>query len=404
MNKHIYILVTLITLLLFESCTKKVGEKTPDNVFYTCSMDPQVMEKKPGKCPICKMDLTKVIIDPHQQQNSLRLSEEQIELANIKTSIITETELSREKVLNAQLVVNENKRFKISSRVTGRIEHLYIKNSGEVIKAGSILYDIYSEELQAAQKEYLIAVLQAKQFSDSGNRFIQLADGAKNKLLLWGMTEAQIEALANNKQEMKPTVSIYSKQGGVVTNVSIMEGDYVMDGDPLFDIADLSTLWAEAELYSTEAGTLENNEPVTIRVEGFSEKTWNSRISFAAPQLEVQSKINLIRAEISNINMKLKPGMQATLLLRETPRKTLVLPLNALLQDSKGATVWIKKKDGSYESRRVVIGIESNDIIEIRSGVELGEEVVISGGYLLNSEYIFRRGSNPTEDHNMPKM
>ena len=404
MNKHIYISFVILVISVLNACNTKTEDKTPDNVFYTCSMDPQVIEKKPGKCPICKMDLTKVIIDPHQQHNNIRLSEEQIELANIRTSIINEIELNHEKVLNGQLVVNENTRHKISSRVAGRIERLYIKNSGETIKAGSILYDIYSEELQAAQKEYIIATLQAKQFSDSGNRFTQLADGAKNKLLLWGMSESQIEALTNKNGEIKSTVSIYSKHGGVVTSVFITEGNYVMDGDPLFDIADLSTLWVEAELYSTEAGTFSTNEAVTIRIDGFPEKTWNSHISFAAPQLEIQSKINLIRAEIPNTNMNLKPGMQANITLKESSRKTMALPLNVVLQDSKGATVWIKKKDGSFESRMVITGIESADKIEIRSGIESGEEVVISGGYLLNSEYIFRKGSSPMEGHDMSKM
>ena len=177
-----------------------------------------------------------------------------------------------------------------------------------------------------------------------------------------------------------------------------------MDGDSLFDITDLSSLWVEAELYSTEAGTITTNEPIIIRVDGFPEKTWNSHISFAAPQLEIQSKINLIRAEIPNTNMNLKPGMQANITLKESPRKTIALPINAVLQDSKGATVWIKKKDGSFESRMVIIGFESGNKIEIRSGIESGEEVVVSGGYLLNSEYIFRKGSTPMEGHDMSKM
>ena len=404
MNKHIYISLMIPVIILLNACNTETKDKTPDNVFYTCSMDPQVIEKKPGKCPICKMDLTKIIIDPHQQQNGIRLSEEQIELANIRTSIVNETEFSREKILNGQLIVNENTRHKISTRVAGRIEKLYIKNPGETIKAGSILYDIYSEELQATQKEYIIATLQAKQFSESGNRFAQLSEGAKNIFLLWGMSESQIEALANKDQKIKPTVSIYSKQGGIVTSVSITEGDYVMDGDSLFDITDLSSLWVEAELYSTEAGTITTNEPIIIRVDGFPEKTWNSHISFAAPQLEIQSKINLIRAEIPNTNMNLKPGMQANITLKESPRKTIALPINAVLQDSKGATVWIKKKDGSFESRMVIIGFESGNKIEIRSGIESGEEVVVSGGYLLNSEYIFRKGSTPMEGHDMSKM
>ena len=392
-----------LTLIIALSCNKESENKTPDNVFYTCSMDPQVMEKKPGKCPICKMDLTKVIIDKNDKQEGLKLNKEQEQLANIKTIIISEGDLGREKTVNGRIVINENKRSKISSRVSGRIEKLYIKNPGEIINQGTKLYDLYSEELLVAQKEYLIAKERANQFPGSELDYIQLTDGAKNKLLLWGMNDNQIKSLSNQK-ELSNTVTIYSSYKGVVTSVNNREGDYVMDGDVVFEIADLSTLWVEAELYANEVNEFNTNDPVSIKIREFPGKTWNSHIEFVAPQLETQSKINLIRAEIPNTGMSLKPGMQANIVLKENPKKALSLPLNAVLQDSRGSTVWIKEKDGSYQSRMVITGIESNDNIEIRSGIEIGEEVVINGSYLLNSEYIFKKGSNPMAGHDMSKM
>jgi Cu(I)/Ag(I) efflux system membrane fusion protein len=392
-----------LALILAWSCNKESKNKTPDNVFYTCSMDPQVMEKKPGQCPICKMDLTKVIIDKNDKQEGLKLNKEQEQLANIKTIIISEEDLAREKTVNGRIVINENKRFKISSRVSGRIERLYIKNPGEVINPGMKLYDLYSEELLVAQKEYLIAVEKSNQFPGSEMDYIQLADGAKNKLRLWGMSDNQIKSL-NNKKELSNTVSIYSSYKGVVTSVNKREGDYVMDGDVVFETADLSTLWVEAELYANEVNEFDINDPVSIKIIGFSGKIWNSHINFVAPQLQTQSKINLIRAEIPNTDMLLKPGMQANIVLKENTKKALSLPINAVLQDSRGATVWIKEKDGSYQSRMVITGIESNDNIEIRSGIAIGEEVVINGAYLLNSEYIFKKGTNPMAGHDMSKM
>ncbi len=393
----------IFAALLLWSCNKQAGEKTPDNVFYTCSMDPQVMEKKPGSCPICKMDLTKVIIDKNDKTLGLKLSKEQEELANIKTVTIAEGKLGVEKTVNGRLVINENKRTKISSRVGGRIEKLFVKNTGEYVSQGMVLYELYSEELLSAQKEYLIAVEKAKQIQGSELGYVQLADGAKNKLLLWGMTESQIKSLAG-KREFSNTVPVYSKYSGVVTALNTKEGDYVMDGDAIFEIADLSTLWVEAEIYATEINEFHSNDPVTIRIDDFPGKTWNSRITFSAPQLEIQSKINLIRAEIQNPGGLLKPGMQASVLVKENARATISVPVNAVLQDSQGATVWVKKKDGSYESRMVVMGIQSNDAIEVRSGIEIGEEVVISGAYLLNSEYFFKKGTNPMESHDMSEM
>lgn len=392
-----------LALILAWSCNKESQNKTPDNVFYTCSMDPQVMEKKPGKCPICKMDLTKVIIDKNDSQQGLKLSKEQEQSANIKTIIISEGDLGREKTVNGRVVINENKRFKISSRVSGRIEKLYIKSLGETLNPGVKLYDLYSEDLLVAQKEYLMALEKSNAFSESEMDYIQLADGAKNKLLLWGMSENQIKSL-NNKKELSDVVTIYSSYKGVVTAINKREGDYVMDGDVVFETADLSTLWVEADLYASEVNEFDMNDPVSIKIIEFPGKIWNSRINFFAPQLQTQSKVNLIRADILNTDLSLRPGMQANIVLKENTKKALFLPLNAILQDSKGATVWIKAKDGSYQSRMVITGIESNDNIEIRSGIEIGEEVVINGAYLLNSEYIFKKGTNPMEGHDMSSM
>lgn len=392
-----YLFIFLVALL--SACQKEAGEKVPDNVFYTCSMDPQIMEKKPGTCPICKMDLTKVVIDKNNQ-SGLKISKEQEELANIKTMIVSEGTLGTKKTVNGRVVINENKVLKISSRVPGRIEKLYVKNTGESIYVGMLLYDLYSEELLAAQKEYLIALERSKQSSGLDLDYNRLIEGAKNKLLLWGMSEKQISELSSSKT-FRNTTPIYSKQNGVITAVNSREGNYVMDGEAVFEVADLSTMWVEAEIYASEVTEFSNDDLVNIQIDGFPDKTWKSHISFAAPQLQTQSKINLIRAEIPNPNNLLKPGMQAIVFLKGKTRETIALPINSVLQDSKGASVWIRKKDGSYESRMVVTGIESGDLIEIRAGLEAGDEVVISGAYLLNSEYIFKKGSNPMEGHNM---
>lgn len=358
-------------------------------------MDPQIIEKKPGICPICKMELTKIIIDSNSTKNELKLSEEQIALANIKTSKVSEEKIGSEKILNGQLVLNENRRYKISSRVSGRIEHLYVKNTGEFVKPGTLLYEIYSEEFMSAEKEYLMAVEKQKRLSDSGIHYNELVEGAKNKLLLWGLNENQINALVENKNSFTNLIPIYSKSSGVVISVGFKEGDYLMNGDGVYEIANLNSLWVEAQLYANEVSTLSNGDEAFIKVDGFFGRTWKSKIVFASPQLEIQSTIDLIRGEISNSSMELKPGMRASILLKEETRKAIVVPLNAVLQDSKGAVVWIKKENGSYESRMVIIGIQSDDKIEIRSGIEVGEEVVISGAYLLNSEYIFKRGTSP---------
>lgn len=396
--KNIFISV-FISFAIF-SCTKKV-EKIPDNVFYTCSMDPQVMEKKPGKCPICKMELSRVTID--KNSTSLKLSEEQMELANVMLDKVEEGWIGEEKTLNAQIVANENNKTVVSSRVSGRIEKLYFKTPGDRILEGDVLYEIYSEELLTAYKEYLLAVEKERQLTNTSIDYSQLKETSKNKLLLWGLTENQIKQL-NSTQELKTVFPIISKSKGIITTVNIKEGDYVMMGNDLFELSDFSSVWVEAQLYSNELESFSDKDEAIVRITGIPDLQIKGKISLVLPELQPQSKIDLIRIEIANKNLVLKPGMQAYVTLKSNSRKALVINSNAVLQDSKGSFVWIRKDNGTFAIKMIEKGIQSNDKIEIKEGLKAGDEVVISGAYLINSEYIFKKGSNPMEGHDMSKM
>ena len=392
--------IVFISLIIF-SCTKK-AEKVADNVFYTCSMDPQVMEKKQGKCPICKMELAMVTIDKNNT-SGLKLSEEQMELANIMLGKVEEGWMGEEKILNAQVVANGNNKTVISSRVSGRIEKLYFKNTGDRIREGDILYEIYSEELLTAYKEYLMALEKEKELNNLSIDYSQLKETSKNRLLLWGLTENQIKQYSAS-QEMKTVFPIMSKSKGIITNVNIKEGDYTMMGTDFFELSDFSSVWVEAQLYSNELEGFSYNDEAMVSIAGMPDIQIKGKISLVLPELQPQSKIDLFRVEISNKALLLKPGMQAYVTLKSNNRKALMIKANAVLQDSKGSFVWIKKDDGTFVIKMIEIGMQSNDMMEIKEGLKVGDEVVISGAYLINSEYIFKKGANPMEGHDMSKM
>jgi Cu(I)/Ag(I) efflux system membrane fusion protein len=397
--KNISIII-LISLVIF-SCTKK-AEKIPDNVFYTCSMDPQVMEKKPGKCPICKMELTTVTIDKNST-SGLKLSEEQMELANIKLGKVEEGWMGEEKVLNAQVVANENNKTIISSRVSGRIEKLYFKNTGDRVNIGDVLYEVYSEELFTAYKEYLLALEKEKQFTNTTIDYSQLKETAKNRLLLWGLTENQIKQFGS-AQEMKTVFPIMSKSKGIITSVNIKEGDYMTMGTNVFELSDFSSVWVEAQLYSNELEGFSYNDEVLVRIVGIPDLQIKGKISLVLPELQPKSKVDLFRVEITNKDLLLKPGMQAYVTLKSNNHKSLMINANAVLQDSKGNFVWIKKDDNTFAIKMIETGMQNSDMMEVKEGLKAGDEVVISGAYLINSEYIFKKGTSPTEGHDMSKM
>lgn len=398
-------IILLSTILFFAACkSKKVTVEKKQDVYYTCSMDPQVIEYKPGKCPICHMELTQVKKTNGEDKDEIHLSEQQIQLGNIQTDTIRDGSIENQIVLTGTLNFDQLKTTSVSSRVMGRIEKLYFKNTGDYIRKGSPLYELYSEELNNAKQEYLLALEQKKTFAnESAIDYDQLLRSAKNKLLLWGLTEAQIKELESNRKPT-PITTFFSTASGFITQLEIREGDYIMEGGTIVKLADLSTLWAEAQVYTSQMTEINSGSIATVQLPGFDGMEIKGRIEFINPEINPDTRINLIRVSIPNSDNHLKPGMPAYVILKSPQRKTLTLPIDAVLRDGKGATVWVKTGTHSFKNKMVTVGLESNERIEIRSGLSAGDIVVVTGAYLLQSEYIFKKGANPMSGHDMSTM
>jgi len=364
-------------------------------------MDPQVIENKPGKCPICHMQLTEVKINEAADKDELLLSEQQIELGNVKTDTIRTGSIGDQLILTGTLNFDQMKSSSVSSRVMGRVERLYFKNSGDYVKKGAALYDLYSEELNNAKQEYLLVLEKKKTFSNETTiDFDQLLHAAKNKLLLWGLSDEQIQSLEKDKS-FNSITTFFSTSSGYITQLDIREGDYVMEGGTIIKLADLSSLWAEAQVYTSQLADIDNRSLATVQLPDFNGKEIKGRIEFVNPEINPDTRINLIRVSIANPGNQLKPGMPAYVVIKSPQKKTLTLPIDAVLRDGKGATVWVRSANGSFKSRMVELGLESDNRIEIISGLSAGDVVVISGAYLIQSEYIFKKGANPMEGMKM---
>ena len=213
-----------------------------DSVYYTCSMHPQVMKPKPGKCPICGMGLIAVQRSNTANADEIKLSDQQIQLGNIKSDTINGGMLGDRIVLNATLNIDQRKSTSISARVMGRIEKLYFKNTDDYVNKGDRLYDLYSEELNNAKQELVLALQQKNNLDNSIIDFSQLIQSAKYKLLLWGMSEAQIGELVKTKKT-SPTTAFYSMVSGYITMLELKEGDYTMEGGTIMRLAFLNNKW-----------------------------------------------------------------------------------------------------------------------------------------------------------------
>ena len=367
--------------------------------YYTCSMDPPVMDNISGNCPICHMDMIKAKRN-QLKKGQIRLSTQQIKLANITWDTIQVKTISKEILLTGKIGVDQTMAEAISAKVKGRIEKLRVKNVGDFIHKGEILYELYSEDLNVAQQEYILALSKGK---NTGSDISEFAKAAKNKMLLYGMQESQIKAIADSGRVLN-TVPFFAHSDGFVSDLFIAEGSYVDAGTMLFHLSSLNTLWVEARVYLPYLPYLKVGTEGHFSIPAAGEKQYSGKVIFIDPQVQAPNRFVMARFQISNVSENIKPGMMATLILQTDKKEALTLPLDAVIQDSKGATVWVRTPDCLFESRMVSTGIQNSRRIEITGGLIPGDLVVGTGAYLLNSEYIFKNGANPMEGHRMQSM
>jgi Cu(I)/Ag(I) efflux system membrane fusion protein len=261
------------------------------------------------------------------------------------------------------------------------------------VHKGEKLYDLYSEQLNTAEQEYLLALQRQETLHSSVVDLKQLAEAAKGRLLLWGLSEAQVAELA---RERKPqgVASFYSADDGVVTSVESHEGDYVGAGTVVLRLADLSTVWVEAQVYTSQLSEVAKDAAVTVRLPDVPGREWAGRISFFNPEVDPSMRINRVRVELKNKDGVLKPGMAAEVTAINGNGHALTLPEAALIRSSTGSRVWVETDHNTFRPVVVKTGVENGDRVEIRSGLKTGDVVVTAGAYLVNSEYVFKHGAD----------
>lgn len=322
------------------------------------------------------------------QAGNLLLSDAQIQLANIKVTEINEGSIGPNLVFTGVLKVDEQSAVNITSRSTGRIEKLYFKNTGEYVKKGDSLYQFYSDELVAAEREYF--TLQRDNWNFSGRYEPSLV--LENKLLFLGMLPSQIAQLRKDGKILF-SVTIYSPAEGTIRSVNITENQYVNGGEVLFELADDQKLWVEAEVYPDDLASLKEGLPTSVTIPIAGSKTLKSHINFINPSFEKGTNVTSMRCVIDNPDKNLYPGMLALISVQTKKDSGIVIPASAVILDKERSRVWIQNEDGSFSCRIVTTGTQSEDSVLILSGLGNSKVVVTSGAYLLNSELILKKGT-----------
>lgn len=396
----------ILVITLFTACKQRPPQvaqiaKNQDKSYYTCSMHPQVHEDHPGNCPICGMKLIKVeLTGSGNAAGQISLTDAQIRLAGIQTDTVREENTAGEKTVTGSVTVNENETEAFSARIAGRIQQLYVRTTGEKITVGQPVYSIYSEDLLAAEKEFLLAKQQQKELHNPDVDYRQLINAAEHKLQLWGLSAQEIKNLAGNGKA-SATINILSTVSGTVTDIGVHEGDYVTEGMTIFKAQGLNSLWVEAQLYADESSSYQLHDKVRVSLPDLGNQTINGTVEFVNPELSEASKVDLIRIAIPNPQGSIRPGMLAYITIANGQKNTLAVPASAVLTDGKGSKVWIKNADDSFSARMVKLGEGNTNYTSVISGLEPGEVIVTNGAYLLNSESIFKNGDDKMNMGNM---
>ena len=315
----------------------------------------------------------------HGKENAdmLTLNEQQRLVVNLQTDSAQIKKLSEETTLIGTAKVDERAINIVSARVKGRLDMLFVRNPGTYVKTGDPLYSIYSEELLAYENEYLLAIQENKLATTQKELTRRMVESARRRLELWTLTTKQINEL-ERPGKISSLITFYSNRSGYLSELLVREGEYVEAGTALFQLANLSSLWIEAQFYSGEINYLSQNPSLEIEFEAFPGERIRGEVEYDNPRLEDNTKINLVRIRVDNKQSKYKPGMMAYVFLKRNEKQTLVIPKSALLVENN-IIVWVETPDGMFKQQMVTIGMQNKREVEILSGLSPGDRVVTRG-------------------------
>jgi len=358
----------------------------PESQVWTCSMHPQIRMDKPGKCPLCGMDLIPLstsggndTIDP----DAIQLSKEAMALANVQTTTVSRQHPVKDIRLYGTIQVDERLSQSQTSPVNGRIEKLSVNFTGESVRQGQTVATVYSPDLLNAQQELLEAVkMQSVQ--------PLLLQAAREKLRLWKLTDEQIAAI-EKLGVAHPLVEIKANTNGVVVAKNVDQGDYISQGSVLLNIANLSQVWVMFDAYETDLPFLRVGDNLEFTLQAVPGKTFSGKIAFIDPLLDKNTRTSKVRVVTSNPGMQLKPEMFASAKVNAPLKQhndQIVIPKSAVLWTGKRSIVYVKQPNTetpAFMLREVELGPSLGSTYVVMSGLENGDEIVTNGTFSIDA-------------------
>jgi len=310
-------------------------------------------------------------------------------LAGVQTATVAKRSLTREIRTTGKIAVNEGAKSLVASRIEGRIDELYIAADGQYVEAGQAIASVYSPDLIAAQEEYLLALDAVEKMRGASRDIVQannrLLEAARQKLALLNVSEGEIEHLAHTRSTTTHSV-IRSPFSGTVTEKIALPGMYIMRGDKLLSLTELSTVWMYADVYEKDIASINVGQDVTVTIPSYPGETFNGRIIFISPVVDDATRTVKVRVEMNNADGKLKPNMFVTAVIKAPLGESLVVPASALLDTGTRKVVYVAQSEDTFVKRDITVGQEAEGFIQVLSGLQPNETVVTQATFLIDSQ------------------
>jgi Cu(I)/Ag(I) efflux system membrane fusion protein len=364
-------------------------------LYWYDPMAPGSKFDKPGKSPFMDMELVPKYADEpgaggaEESAVSVTLSPEAIRAAGVAVAPAVRETLARSIRTVGSIEIDETRQVRVAARVAGRIEKLYADFTGHPVRAGGPLYALYSPELVATQREYLLALENRQRLAGGTEEAIrsaeELVSASRERLRLWGIAATQISALETGR-EPQLSVTFPSPISGTVLEKLVVPGQYVQEGTELYRLADLSTVWLMAQVYEYELGRLRVGQQAEVAVSALPGRTYRGRIAFIEPILDRETRSARVRIALPNPNGELKPGMFADARLEIPAAPALTVPRSAVIDTGSRRVVYVETAPNAFSARDVTTGEASGDRVAVLDGLKEGDRVVVAANFFVDSQ------------------
>lgn len=401
--KQIFVAVLAACFLFFATLSEtvaglKAGDVDPKNgkviKYWAAPMDPTYIRNEPGQSPM-GMDLVPVYQEDDGEKvsaSTIRIDPGTSQNMGVRTATVKRMELRKSIRALGTVTYDEKRIYAVNLKFDGWIEKLYVDFVGESVSKGQPLFEIYSPELFTAQEEYLLAQSQAESLAASSYPSIRgnanmLLRAARQRLKYWDLEDQQIKQLEKTG-EVRKNLTIYSPANGVVIKKIALAGHYVKAGMHQYEIADLSRVWVDVEVYEYELPFIKKGMPAGMELSYLPGKRFEGTVLFIYPFLNPETRTVKLRLAFDNKDGLLKPDMYANVYIESLiASEALVIPQQAVIDSGLRKVVFVALGEGKFEPRPVKLGLEGeNNTFQVLEGLQEGENIVTSAQFMFDSE------------------